>query len=92
MVKSNFIIRILQGQATLYLVCFDHGLQYISYLDDRSSPNLSPGTICSRNPVRNRENPTQIIRGMAPFRCKPAVIVVKPSNHGTDVECTVNGI
>ena len=39
------------------------------------------------HPVSDCQQPAKIVRGMAPFRGQPGVVIVQPADHGADVEC-----
>jgi len=42
--------------------------------------------------LRRDEAKPEIVGGMSPFSRKPAVVVVQPSNHSTNVECSVDRV
>jgi len=50
------------------------------------------GLVRPRQPIRNSENRTQIITWMTPFRSKPTIIIIQPTNHRTNIECPPNRI
>ena len=92
MIQSNLVVGIFQRQASLYLMCLDHRFQHIFDLHDGPIPNVSSSTIRSRYPISYRKYAAQIVRRVAPFSCQPAVVVVQPANHGSNVEGTIDRI
>ncbi len=53
---------------------------------------MATRTIRSRDPIRNSEDTTQIIRRMPPLRSEPAIIVIKPPDHGPDIESAIDRV
>ena len=92
MVQTDLVVRVEKSQAALNLVCLDHGLQDLFDSYNLSIAQVSSSSVCARNPVCNCQNSTQVVRRVAPFCGEPAVIVVEPSDHSTDVECAIDGI
>lgn len=92
MVETDLVERVLQGHAALYLVCPDHGFEYVPDFEDLAVAKFTASPVCPRNPVGSCENGTQVIRGMAPLSSQPAVVEVEPSDHSTNVEGSIYGI
>lgn len=92
MVQTNLVERVLQREHTLNLMRLDHSLQDITNLQDLALSNVSTSPVCARNPVGNGKDTAQVVGRMTPFGRKPAVIVIEPSDHGTDVESSIDRI
>ena len=92
MVETDLVEGVLQGQATLDLMGLDHSFQHISDGQDLTVAHFPSSAVGARDPVCYRENGTQVVRWVTPLGCQPAVVIVEPSNHGTDVECSIYGI
>lgn len=91
-VQTDLVVRVLQGQHTLDLVGLDHALQHVLDLQDLAVAQVAARTVGTGDPVRDGENTTQVVGGVTPFGGQPAVVVVEPADHGTDVEGTVDGV
>jgi hypothetical protein len=91
-VQADLVEGVLESQNTLDLVCLDHGLENVADLQDLAVPNVTAGAVGAGDPVGDGENTTEVVRGVAPLSGEPAVVVVEPANHGTDVECAVNRV
>lgn len=91
-VQTDLVVRVLQGQHTLNLVGLDHGLQDVLDSRDLAVAEVAAGTVGSSNPVSHSQDTTHVVRGVTPFSSQPAVIVVQPTDHGTNVESTVDGV
>jgi len=92
MVQANLVERVLQSQTSLNLVRFDHALQNVLDLEDFPIPKLSASTICSGYPVRDSKDSTKVIRRMTPFSGKPTIVIVQPTNHGTNVKRAIDRV
>jgi hypothetical protein len=73
-------------------VCLDHGLKDILDLQDLAITEIAACAVGSRDPVSNGENGTEVVRWVTPLSGQPAVVEVEPSDHGTDVESTTDGV
>lgn len=62
-VQSYAVERVLQGHAALDLVRHNHALEDV--LDGQGS--LACGDVGARDPVRNGEDGTEVVRGVAPL-------------------------
>lgn len=91
-VQADLVERVFQSQNALDLVGLDHGLENITDLQDLALADVSTSTVGAGDPVCHRQNTTQVVRGVAPFGRKPAVVVVKPPDNGTNVESAVHGV
>jgi hypothetical protein len=91
-VQADPVVRILQGQNTLDFVGLDHGLQHFLDLHNLAISEVTSGTVGAGDPVSDSENTAQIVGGVTPLGGKPAVIVVKPPDHGTNVEGTIDRV
>lgn len=92
MVQTDLVVRVQKCQTTLNFVCPDHSLQNLLDGNDLSISKLSTCTVGSRDPVSDSQDRTQVIRRVTPFSGEPAVVVVEPSNHSTDVESAIDGV
>lgn len=91
-IQTDLVEGVLQGQNTLDLVGLDHGLQDILDCRNLASSNVTTSAVSAGDPVSNSKDTTQVVGGMAPLGGKPAVIVVEPADHGTNVESTVHRV
>jgi hypothetical protein len=87
-IKTDLVEGVLEGHATLNLVCLDHGFEDIPHGEDLAVAQVSAIAVGSADPVCNGQNGTQVITGVAPLGSEPAVIEIEPSDHGTNVEGT----
>ncbi len=53
---------------------------------------MPSSTIRSRYPISYGKYASQIVGRVAPFSCQPAVVVVQPANHSSDVEGAIDWI
>src|ERR1700754_3359660 len=67
----------------------DHGFENVSNCRDLAIAHLATRSVCACDPICDRKNSTQVIRRVTPFSSQPAVIVVQPSDHCTNIERTV---
>lgn len=91
-IQTDLVVGVLQGQNTLDLVGLDHCFQNILDCGDLASSNVTTSAVGAGNPVSDSKDTTQVVGGMTPLGGKPAVIVIEPADHGTDVESTVDGV
>src|ERR1700722_3135835 len=92
MVQSDLVEGVQECQTTLDFMGLDHALQNLLYCYNLAMPKLSTRTVGSRNPIRNSQNSTKVVRRMTPFGSEPAVIVIKPTDHSTDIKCSIDGV
>ena len=92
MIKPDLVEGVFKRQTPLNLMSFDHGFQHILDTDDRASSDMPPTSIGSGYPVCYRKNTPKVVRRVSPFSCEPAVVVVEPANHGSDVESAIDGV
>ncbi len=83
MVQSDTVERVQKGKATLDLVRLDHGLEDIVH---------GQGLTLTPKVVGDSKNGTEVVRWVTPLSSKEAVVVVQPTDLGTDVERTPDGI
>ena len=91
-VETNAVERVEEGEAALDLVGLDHALEDVTDGEGLAAGNVATGLVGAGDPVGNGEDGTEVVRGMAPLSGEPAVVVVEPSDHGTDVEGTIDGV
>jgi hypothetical protein len=91
-VQTDLVVGVLQSQNTLDFVSLDHGLQNILNCQNLATSNVSTSAVGARDPVGNSKNTTQVVRGVTPLGGKPAVVVIEPTDHGTNVKGTVHGV
>jgi len=90
-VEPDTIEGVLEGKAALDFVSLDHGLKNIFNCGDLDALG-GVGFGSTSEPVSDGKDTTKVIRGVTPLGSKPAVIVVKPSNSGTNVEGSTDGV
>ena len=91
-VEANLVVGVLEGQNTLNLVGLDHGLEHVANLENLAIAQVSTGTVSTGDPVSDGQNTAEVVGGVTPLGCQPAVIVVEPADHGTNVESTIDGV
>lgn len=91
-VEADLVVRVEQSQAALDLVGLDHALEHISDGEDLAASQVTAGLVGAVDPVSNGQDGAQVVRGVAPFSGQPAVVEVEPSDHGTNVEGSVDGV
>jgi hypothetical protein len=91
-VQSNLVEGVLKSHAALNFVCPDHGLEYVSDLEDLAIAKIASVLVCAGDPVGGREDSAQVVGGVTPLSSEPAVIKVEPSDHGTNVERSVDRV
>lgn len=91
-VEADLVVGVLEGQNTLDLVGLDHGLEDIADLEDLAIAQVTTGTVGAGDPVGDGEDTTQVVGGVTPLSGEPAVVVVQPTDHGTDVEGAIDGV
>lgn len=83
MVQTDTVERVKQSELTLDLMGLDHALEDIAD---------SKGLTLARKMVGNGKDCTQVVGGVTPLSCKPAVIEVEPPDLGADVERSADGV
>ena len=63
----------------------DHCGEYIPH----GQGGLAIASIYAAQIIRDGQNSTKIIRGVAPFCCQPGVIKIKPANERADIPCSL---
>jgi hypothetical protein len=91
-VETDLVVGVLESQNTLDLVGLDHGLEDIADLEDLAIAQVTAGTVGAGDPVGDGEDTTQVVGGVTPLSSEPAVIVIEPTDHGTDVEGAIDGV
>lgn len=91
-VETDLVVGVQECQATLDLMCLDHGLEDILDGQDLAVTDVAACAIGAGDPVGDGENGTQVIRWMTPLGCEPAVVVIQPSDHSTNVEGGVDWV
>ena len=91
-VETDLVVGVLEGEDTLDLVGLDHGLEDILDLEDLAVADVAAGAVGAGDPVGDGEDTADVVGGMTPLGGQPAVIVIQPADHGTDVEGTVDGV
>ena len=91
-VKTDLVVRVEKGQAALDLVGLDHGLEDLLDGDDLAVAEVAAGAVGAGDPVGDRENGAQVVRWVTPLGGQPAVVVVQPADHGTNVEGSVDWV
>lgn len=91
-VQANLVVGVEKSQATLDLVRLDHTLKDILDGEDLAASQVTAGLVGAVDPVSDGEDGAQVVRRVTPLGGEPAVVEVEPSDHGADVEGTVNGV
>lgn len=91
-VEADLVVGVLQGENALNLVGLDHGLEDVLDLQDLAVDKLAASTVGAGDPVSDSKDTTHVVGRMAPLSSQPAVIVVQPADHGTNVEGAIDGI
>lgn len=81
-IKPNSVERVLEGQTSLNFVGHDHAGENVA----NGQWRLAVGDGCARQPVTDGQDSAEVVTGMAPLGCQPAIIEVKPSDLGANVE------
>ncbi len=77
MVETDAVERVLEGEAALDLVSLDGGGQHV--LDGEGL--LAVGDVGAADPVGDREDGANVVRGVAPLGGEPGVVEVEPSDE-----------
>lgn len=88
-VETDSVERVLDGETSLNLVGLDHALEDILDLEDLA---LKTGLGGSSLPVGNGKDTAKVIGGVSPLGGEPAVVEIEPSDDGTNVEGTSDGV
>jgi len=90
-VETDTVEGVLEGKAALDFVGLDHGFKNILNCGDLDAlGGIGFGSTCE--PVSDGKNTTEVVRRVAPLGSEPAVIVVKPSDSGANVESSADGV
>lgn len=85
-VETDLVEGVEEGEAALDLVCLDHSLKDLLDGDDLAVSEVTAGAVGAGDPVGDGENGAQVVGWMTPLSGQPAVVVIEPSDHGTNVE------
>lgn len=91
-VKTDLVVGVEESQASLDLVGLDHTLKDVLNGEDLAASQVTTSLVGSVDPVGDSEDSTQVVRGVTPLSGQPAVVEVEPSDHGTNVEGSVDGV
>lgn len=91
-IQTNLVERVEQSKAALNLVRLDHSLENIADGEDLAASEVTAGLVGTGDPVSHGQDSAQVVTGMSPLSSEPAVVVVEPSDHSTNVEGTVHGV
>lgn len=91
-VQADLVVGVLESQDTLNLVGLDHGLQNIADLQDLAVAQVAARAVGAGDPVSHGQDTTQVVGGVTPLGREPAVVVVEPADHGTNVESAIDGV
>ena len=92
MVETDLVEGVFQSKNTLDLMGLDHALENILDLENLAVAQISASTVGAGDPVSDSKDTTQVVGRMTPLGGQPAVIVVQPADHGTNVESTVDRV
>lgn len=91
-VEADLVEGVEEGQAALNLVGLDHGLENVADGEGLAASDVAAGLVGPGDPVSHSEDGAQVVRGVSPLGSQPAVVVVEPPDHGTDVEGAIDGV
>ena len=91
-VQTDLVERVEESQAALNFVGLDHGLENVTHGERLAAGEVTASLVGASNPVGNGQNGTEVVARVPPFGGQPAVIVVEPPDHGTDVEGAIDGV
>lgn len=83
MVQADAVERVQKGETTLNLVCLDHALQDVAHGQRLA---LTGKMVC------DRQDSPQVVGGVPPFRGEEAIIEIKPTDLGANIECTADWV
>ena len=83
MIETDSVEGIEQGKLTLNLVSLYHSFEDLA--DGEWLP-IAGQMVC------DGKNGSEIVRWVAPFSRKPAIVEIKPTNLCTNVECSPNRV
>jgi hypothetical protein len=73
-------------------VSLDHGLENVLDNKGLAASEVTTSLVGTVDPVSDSKDSTEVIRGVTPLSCEPAVVKVEPSDHSTNVEGGVDGV
>lgn len=91
-VETDLVEGVEKGQASLDLVGLDHTLEDVADGEDLAASNVAAGLVGPGDPVSHGKDGTEVVRGVSPLGRQPAVVVVEPPDHGTNVESAVDRV
>lgn len=91
-VEADLVVGVEEGQAALDLVGLDHGLEDVLDVEDLATGEVAAGLVGAVDPVSDGEDGAKVVRGVTPLGGQPAVVEVKPADHGANVEGTVDRV
>lgn len=91
-IKTDLVVGVEEGQASLDLVGLDHGLEDILDGEDLAAGEVTASLVGAVDPVSDGEDSTKVVRRVTPLSSQPAVVEVEPSDHGTNVEGAIDGV
>ncbi len=87
-IEADAVEAVLEREATLNLVRFDHRGQHVAHHERL----LAGGHVRAADVVRDRENAAEVVGRMSPLGGEPRVVEVEPANHAADVPCRFHRI
>lgn len=91
-VEADLVVRVEESEAALDLVGLDHALEDVTDGELLAVGEVAAGLVGTGDPVGDGEDGAKVVRGVAPLGSEPAVVVVEPADHGTNVEGGIDGI
>ncbi len=91
-VEANLVVRVEKRQASLDLVGLNHGLEDLLDGDNLAVAQVPSSTVGAGNPVSDGQDSSEVVGWVTPLSGQPAVVVIEPSDHGTDVEGGVDWV
>ena len=92
-VETDLVVGVEEGQAALDLVSLDHGLENIFDGEDLAAGQVATSLVGPVGPNRLQQGWRPSCRRGGPHSGgEPAVVEVEPSDHGTNVEGSIDGV
>lgn len=91
-VQTDLVEAVLQSQATLDFVCLDHALEHVVDGELLAIAHLYAVLVRPVCPICHSEDGSQVVGGVTPLSCEPAVVEVQPSDHGSNIEGAANWV
>ncbi|MNE88455.1 hypothetical protein D3C80_1857620 [compost metagenome] len=88
MVKADTVEGVFQREHALDFVGHDHGLEHITH----QQRLLACGHMLLRQVIGDRQDATEVVRGVGPLSGQPGVVVVQPAHRTANVPCGLDRV